>query len=79
MVKKEKRLKQYAILGYVDNDESRPNTEIVCYIDAKNNQDALKQARAKVKQYSKPQTDIEGEFEYTLSSLVEIKELKSLY
>lgn len=33
--------KEYVIIGYIENDESRPNTEILSYLNAENDKEAL--------------------------------------
>jgi hypothetical protein len=67
------RTKEYALIGVVENDESRPNTEIIEYIYAENDVGAIKQAR-KVKRTTTDFTTDE-KIIYSACRLVELRDV----
>ena len=66
-------MKEYAILGFVENDESRPNTEVLEFLSAETDEEAIK----KFNELDPTEDDfLTGEgMEIVKSRLVELREV----
>jgi len=67
-------MKEYAIIGYIENDESRPNMEVFKFLSAETDEEAAKQ----FDEYEPNAEDfLTGEeLEVVKTRVVEIREVK---